>query len=81
MINRNSKIYVAGHNGLVGSAILRKLKKKGYKNLLIRNKSNLYLINTPKDNPREFVKISNFFTKNQYLLRNFLKDLINQMYR
>ena len=31
MININSKIYVAGHKGLVGSAIVRKLKKKGYK--------------------------------------------------
>ncbi len=31
MINKNSKIYVAEHNGLVGSAIIRKLKKKGIK--------------------------------------------------
>ena len=29
----NSKIYVAGHNGLVGSAIVRKLKSKGYKTI------------------------------------------------
>jgi hypothetical protein len=28
MLNKNSKIFVAGHNGLVGSAIVRKLKKK-----------------------------------------------------
>ena len=35
MINYNSKIFVAGHKGLVGSAILRLLKKRGYKNLLI----------------------------------------------
>ena len=34
MISKNSKIYVAGHNGLVGSAIVRKLKKKGYRNIL-----------------------------------------------
>ena len=27
----NTKIYVAGHNGLVGSAIVRELRKKGYK--------------------------------------------------
>ena len=33
MIKLNSKIYVAGHTGLVGSAILRKLKQKGYKNV------------------------------------------------
>ena len=31
MINLQSKIYVAGHKGLVGSAIVRQLKKKGYK--------------------------------------------------
>ena len=30
MVNLKSKIYVAGHNGLVGSAIVRKLKEKGY---------------------------------------------------
>ena len=34
MINLQSKIYVAGHKGLVGSAILRQLKKKGYKKKL-----------------------------------------------
>ena len=34
MINFKSKIYVAGHSGLVGSAILRKLKASGYKNLI-----------------------------------------------
>ena len=35
MINFNSKIYVAGHTGLVGSAIVRKLKKKGYKKITL----------------------------------------------
>ncbi len=33
-MEKNSKIYVAGHRGLVGSAIVRKLEKEGYKNLL-----------------------------------------------
>ena len=37
MIKLNSKIYVAGHTGLVGSAILRKLKQKGYKELINDN--------------------------------------------
>ena len=41
MINLKSKIYVAGHRGLVGSAIIRKLKKKGYKNLIYKKKKNL----------------------------------------
>ncbi len=31
-MNKNSKIYIAGHTGLVGSSILRKLKEKGYQN-------------------------------------------------
>lgn len=43
MINYNSKIFVAGHKGLVGSAILRKLKKKGYKKLIIVDKKILDL--------------------------------------
>lgn len=33
-MNRNSKIYIAGHKGLVGSAILRNLKAKGYQNFV-----------------------------------------------
>ena len=38
MINKKSKIYVAGHKGLIGSAILRKLKLEKYSNLLFRTK-------------------------------------------
>jgi len=45
MIDLNSKIYIAGHNGLVGSAILRKLKLKGYKKIIFRNKKQLDLKN------------------------------------
>ena len=41
MINFKSKIYVAGHRGLVGSAIIRKLKKKGYKNIIYKERRNL----------------------------------------
>jgi GDP-L-fucose synthase len=48
LIKKNSKIFIAGHNGLVGSAILRVLKKKGFKNLLIINKSKLDLTNQQK---------------------------------
>ena len=33
-MNKNDIIYVAGHNGMVGSAILRKLKTEGYSNLI-----------------------------------------------
>ena len=45
MINLNSKIYVAGHNGLVGSAIVRELKRKGYKNILVISREKLNLTN------------------------------------
>ena len=44
MINKTSKIFVAGHNGLVGSAIIRKLKKKGFRNILVEKKSKLNLL-------------------------------------
>jgi len=42
-MNHNSKIYIAGHNGMVGSAIVRCLKKEGYNNLVYRNSSELDL--------------------------------------
>jgi GDP-L-fucose synthase len=41
----SEKIYVAGHNGLVGSAILRLLKKKGYTNIITRTSRELDLRN------------------------------------
>lgn len=40
-----SKIYIAGHNGMVGSAILRNLKQKGYTNFVLRSFSELDLTN------------------------------------
>ena len=48
MINKKSKIYVAGHKGLVGSAIIRKLKQRGYKNLITIDKKKLDLTNQSK---------------------------------
>ena len=55
MINKNSKIFVAGHSGLVGSAIVRKLKNKGYKKIITETKFNLDLTNQ--------IKVFNFFKK------------------
>lgn len=43
MIDKNAKIYVAGHMGMVGSAICRKLKSEGYNNLITRSFSDLNL--------------------------------------
>ena len=52
-MEKNSKIYVAGHRGLVGSAIVRKLQLQGFKNLILKTRQELDLFNT------ELVK--NFF--------------------
>ena len=48
MIKKDSRIYVAGHRGLVGSSIIRKLKEKGYKKIIIEIKSKLDLTNQSK---------------------------------
>jgi GDP-L-fucose synthase len=47
-MNLNSKIYVAGHRGLVGSAIIKELKKKGFKKIIIANRRQLDLTNQAK---------------------------------
>ena len=48
MINKNSKIFVAGHNGMIGSAIVRRLKNLNYKNILIKNRKQLDLTDQKK---------------------------------
>ena len=53
-MKKNSKIFVAGHNGLVGSAIVRKLNSEGYTNLVLRSKSELDL--------RDQRAVKNFFS-------------------
>ena len=57
MKNKNSKIFVAGHKGLVGSAIVRKLKEKNYKKIITIEKSKLDLTNQ--------LKVFNFLKKNK----------------
>ena len=42
-MNKNDKIFVAGHRGLVGSAIKRELEKKGYTNIVTRTHKELDL--------------------------------------
>ncbi len=51
-MEKNSKIYVAGHTGLVGSAITKTLRNKGYTNLLLRDISELDLTN--QEDVKEF---------------------------
>tara|TARA_R110001592_G_scaffold138511_8_gene357843 strand:- start:19341 stop:20315 length:975 start_codon:yes stop_codon:yes gene_type:complete len=41
----DSKIYVAGHRGMVGSAILRQLEEQGYSNIIVRTRTELDLVN------------------------------------
>ena len=41
MITKDSKIYLAGHTGLVGSAILRRLNFLGYKNIITAKKKKI----------------------------------------
>jgi len=44
-MNKNIKVYIVGHKGLVGSAIVRRLKKAGYNNLIYKTHKELDLIN------------------------------------
>tara|TARA_B110000444_G_C18821314_1_gene587872 strand:+ start:590 stop:1528 length:939 start_codon:yes stop_codon:yes gene_type:complete len=57
MINKKSHIFVAGHNGMVGASVIRKLKKLGYENYLTANKSAINLLDQSK--------VNNFFAKNK----------------
>ncbi len=45
MLNKNSKIFIAGHKGMVGAAVLKKLKKKKYKNIIIIEKKRVNFLN------------------------------------
>ena len=53
----SSKIFVSGHNGLVGSSIVRKLRILNYKNIITANKKELDL--------RDQKKVDLFFKKNK----------------
>ncbi len=77
MISKNSKIYVAGHNGLVGSAIVRNLKRKGYNNILTASRKKLDLTNQNKvnsflkNNKPKFIfiaaaKVGGIYSNNKY---------------
>lgn len=45
IMNKDSKIYIAGHKGMVGSAILRQLKKLGFTNFVLKTSKELNLLN------------------------------------
>ena len=48
MVNKNSKIFLAGHNGHLGSSILSCLKQRNYKKILVANKNKLNLLDQKK---------------------------------
>ena len=54
-MNKDSRVYIAGHRGLVGSAIVRQLKARGFTNLILRTSSELDLTNQ--------ASVQDFFTK------------------
>jgi GDP-L-fucose synthase len=56
-LEKNSKIYVAGHKGMVGSAIVRKLTKEGYTNIITRSSAELDL--------RDQQAVADFFAAEQ----------------
>jgi len=45
-MEKNAKIYIAGHRGLVGSAIVRNLESKGYTDIIVRTREELNLLDT-----------------------------------
>jgi GDP-L-fucose synthase len=51
-VNQDAKVYVAGHRGLVGSAVMRALQRQGYQNLVVRTRQELEL--TDQGAVREF---------------------------
>ena len=56
-MDKNAKIYVAGHRGMVGSAIVRELKRQGYTNIVIRTHRELDLTDQ--------LSVDRFFAKEQ----------------
>ncbi len=56
-MDKNSKIYVAGHHGMVGSAIIRRLQDQGYQNLVLRTSKELDL--------RRQAEVERFFEEEQ----------------
>ena len=56
-MHKQSRIFVAGYKGLVGSAIVRRLKEDGYENIITRTRQEVDLVDP--------VAVENFFRDNQ----------------
>ena len=60
MMNRNAKIYVAGHRGMVGSAIVRALERQGYallQRLLLEKDHNIFLSRETNEERKRNLKV------------------------
>jgi GDP-L-fucose synthase len=89
MLKKNSKIFLAGHNGMVGSAILQALKKKGFKKIITVEKNKLNLIDQNKvlrflkKNKPDFViiaaaKVGGILANNNYKAEFLYQNLMIQ---
>jgi GDP-L-fucose synthase len=89
VITKNSKIFLAGHNGLVGSAILRRLNILGYKNILTVDKKKLDLTNQKKvflflkrNRPQAIIiaaaKVGGIYANNKYRANFIYENLAIQ---
>ena len=87
MTNLNQKIYVAGHQGMVGSAIFRILKNKGYSNIICRSHKELDLIDQSavnqffeEEKPDQVylaaAKVGGIFANNNYPAEFIYKNLL-----
>ena len=89
MIKKTDKIFVAGHKGLVGSAIVRKLRLKGFKKILTADKKKLNLINQDavlsflkKEKPKciflAAAKVGGIYSNNKYKAEYIYENLMIQ---
>jgi GDP-L-fucose synthase len=62
-LNKKESLLLLGHNGLIGSALLKQLKNRNYKNIITVEKKKLDLLN--------FSKIENFFKKKKTKKNNY----------
>lgn len=88
-MNKDDKVYVAGHNGLIGSAIVRRLLKDGYTRILTRNRAELdltdqYSVRTffEKERP-DYVffaaaKVGGVFANNTYRAEFIYENIVMQ---
>ena len=89
MIKKSDKIFIAGHKGLIGSAIFRKLKSSGFKNILIIEKKKINLINQTevfkflKKNKPKFIflaaaKVGGIYSNNSFKADFIYENLMIQ---